>query len=406
MEDIFRLLLVCSSFVLVFGMVSKYVKSRLFLPESLVSMGAGILLGHHVLGVFTTNYVYSKVVMYNFSRVVLCIQTMTVAMSLPRNYVVQHWRSLSVLVVGIGLLKCAFSFSLIYVFSSYNAATSWSLAACLTPTDPILSSSILQGWLGMRLVPERIRLLLTAESGINDGVGIFLLFLGLDLIRNGIPQGIYPFVVQNVLVRLALSGAVGLVAGVVSRQTLRYCYTRRFVGVESFLVHGILLTVFSLALMELVGGSELICIFFAGIMFSFDEWFVLETKNSKLQEMTDTVLSTSFFLFFGSRIDFSRFSASMVLVSLAIILVRRPLICWLMRQCIPEIRTARDALFVGWLGPIGVGALYYALLTDKIQETLTVDFTACTVFLSVVIHGLSAPIYSLATSPAGEGEVL
>lgn len=394
MDDVFKLLFASSSFVLLFGLVSKYIKNNLFISEPLVSVVAGIVLGHHALDVFETNYVYSKVMMYNFSRIVLCIQTMTVAMSLPRNYVVEKWQSIFFLVVVVGVIKCSFSFCLIYLFGNYNKATSWSLASCLTPTDPILSSSIVQGKLAMKLVPERIRLLLSAESGINDGMGIFLLFFGLDLLRNSLSKGIYPFIVDNLLLRVLVSALVGLSVGVLSRQGLKYCYSKRLVGVESFLIHGVVLTVFSMAFMELIGGSELICIFFAGIMFSFDEWFVLETKNSRLQEITDTVLSTSFFLFFGSRIDFARFTVPSMAISLIIIFIRRPLICWLMYRHIPDLKSPKEALFVGWFGPIGVGALYYALLTDKIQETLTIDFVSCTVFLSVLIHGLTVPMYT------------
>lgn len=395
MEDVFKLLLASSSFVLVFGMVSKYIKNRLLLSEPFISMVVGVVLGHHVLGILDTNYVYSKVIMYNFSRIVLCVQTMTVAMSLPRNYIVEKWRSVFVLVVVVGMIKCISSFVLLRLFSGYNATMSWSLAACLTPTDPVLSSNIVQGKMAVKLVPERIRLLLAAESGINDGLGIFLLFIGLDLFRSGVEQGMYPFIVHNLMIRVFLSAFVGLTAGVASRQTLKYCHAKSFVGIESFLVHGVVLTVFSLSLMEFIGGSELICIFCAGTMFSFDEWFVLETKNSRLQEVMDTVLSTSFFLFFGSRISFYRFTTSMLLLSLVIIFVRRPAACWMTYRYIPELRTAKEALFVGWFGPIGVGALYYALLADKIQATLAIDFATCVVFLSVLIHGLAVPMYKI-----------
>ncbi|CAD25336.1 Na+/H+ ANTIPORTER [Encephalitozoon cuniculi GB-M1] len=394
MDDVFKLLLASSSFVLLFGLASKYIKDSLLLSEPLVSVLTGIVLGHHVLNVFDTNYVYSKIMMYNFSRVVLCIQTMTVAMSLPKNYVLEKWQSIFVLVGMVGIIKCFFSFCLVYLFTNYNKATSWSLASCLTPTDPILSSSIIHGKLAMKMVPERIRMLLAAESGINDGMGIFLLFLGLDLLRHGLRKGMYPFFIDNLLIRVFVSALIGLVIGILSRQGLKYCYTKRLAGVESFLIHGVILTVFSMALMEFMGGSELICIFFAGIVFSFDEWFVLETKNSRLQEITDTILSTSFFLFFGSRIDFSRFTLSNVIISLTIIFIRRPAICYLMYPHIPELRSFKEALFIGWFGPIGVGALYYALLTDKIQETLTIDFVSCTVFLSVLIHGLTVPMYT------------
>ncbi|KHN69998.1 Na+/H+ antiporter [Ordospora colligata] len=390
MEDAFKLLLASSSFVLVFGLVSKYIKEKLLLSEPLISVLVGIFLGHSVLGVLDMNNTYSKAAMYNFSRAILCIQTMTVAMSLPKNYVMAKWQSVFVLVVVVGMLKCMFSFGMIYLFSGYSKLISWSIASCLTPTDPILSSSIIQGKVATKLVPERIRLLLAAESGINDGMGIILLFLGLNIATNNIRS----FIIDNLFLKVFVSAVVGLFAGIVSRQALRYCYTWKLVGMESFFVHTIVLTVFSMSFMEFIGGSELICIFFAGIMFSFDEWFILEIKNSNLQEITDTILSTSFFMFFGSRIYFEKFTAFNVGISLAVIFIRRPLICMMLYKCIPELKSLKEALFVGWFGPIGVGSLYYALLTDKIQDSLTIDFVTCTVFMSVIIHGITVPIYT------------
>jgi sodium/hydrogen antiporter len=395
MEDIYKLLLVSSTFVMLFGLVSKHIRKQFLVPESLVSMTVGIVLGHSVLGLFRTNYAYSKILMYNFSRLVLCIQTMSVAMSLPGDYVMGKWQSLAVLVLVVGIMECAFSFVLIYIFSRYNAAISWSLAACLTPTDPILSSSIMQGDFAVRKVPERIRILLSAESGINDGLGILLLFIGFDLLGKTPEHGVYDFLANTLLRRVFFSAASGVLLGLFSRKALKYCYIRRLMGIESFMVHGLVLTMFSLGAMELLGGCELICIFFAVTAFSSDEWVALETKSSNIQGITDTVLSSSLFLLFGSRIYFSRFTYPMVLASLLIIFIRRPLICRLMSRHIPELRNTREALFVGWFGPIGVGALYYSLLTDKLQETLTIDFVSCTVFFSILIHGLTVPFYYL-----------
>lgn len=43
------------------------------------------------------------------------------------------------------------------------------IGACLTPTDPVLASSILSNSQFSNRVPKRIKDMLSAESGCNDG---------------------------------------------------------------------------------------------------------------------------------------------------------------------------------------------------------------------------------------------
>lgn len=40
------------------------------------------------------------------------------------------------------------------------------------PTDPVLSAPILSGRFAERAVPDQLRHAMTAESGINDGLGL------------------------------------------------------------------------------------------------------------------------------------------------------------------------------------------------------------------------------------------
>lgn len=190
---------------------------------------------------------------------------------------------------------------------------------------------------------------------------------------------------------------LGIFIGYFSRRMLKYCYGNDLVGIESFLIYGLALTFFCLGLMETIKSSELICIFFTGALFSWDEWFVLETRESRLQEVTDSLFSTSFFVFFGSRIDFTRITVPVIVSSILIICLRRTFPCLLLFKFIPQIRTKREALFVGWFGPIGVAALYYALLIDRILDTLTIDFVSVVVLFSVIIHGLTVPLFKLSS---------
>lgn len=396
MDDFFLVITFVSLFILGFGLVSNFVKEKLFLSEPTVSIIFGILIGPYVLNVLNTSYIESKIVMYHFARVVLCIQVMTAAMSLPQGYILKHAKSLFFLVILTSLVKYIITFCIVYMFSHYNAAVSMAIAACLTPTDPILSSSIVKSKFADENVPERLRHLLSAESGINDGVGLSLLFFPLHIFyTTRLSTGLETYFNSVILYQCCLPILIGIVIGYVARKMLKYCYSNDLVGIESFLIYGLALSFFCLGLMETIQSSELICIFFTGAVFSWDEWFVLETRESRLQEVTDSLFSTSFFVFFGSRIDFTRITMSTIVSSILIICLRRIFPCLFFSRFIPEIKTKREALFIGWFGPIGVAALFYSLLIDKILNTLTIDYVSVVVLLSVIIHGLTVPLFKL-----------
>lgn len=55
------------------------------------------------------------------------------------------------------------------------------MAACLTPTDPILAAAVVGGKYADKHVPAHLRHLLAAESGCNDGAAFPFLFLALYL---------------------------------------------------------------------------------------------------------------------------------------------------------------------------------------------------------------------------------
>lgn len=91
------------------------------------------------------------------------------------------------------------------------------LAACVTPTDPVLSNSVVKGRFAEKHVPPRIRYLLSAESGINDGMGLPFLFLGLYLMRErsmgvAFAKWFYMTWVYQILLSIILGGLIGAAA--------------------------------------------------------------------------------------------------------------------------------------------------------------------------------------------------
>jgi NhaP-type Na+/H+ or K+/H+ antiporter len=305
----------------------------------------------------------------------------------------------------VGFLKCFLTFFVVYLFTHYNAPVSLAISACLTPTDPILSISIIKSKFAEQNVPDRLRHLLSAESGINDGVGLTLLFIPIDLFYSEtLMSGALNLIFKTLFYRCILAAILGIVIGYIARKVLQYCYSRDLVGIETFLIYGVILIFFDLGLMEILGMSELVCIFFTGTVFSWDEWFVLETRESRLQEVIDSLFSTSFFVFFGSRINFNKATVGVLISTILIICLRRPIACLFLYKQISELKNKTEALFIGWFGPIGVGALFYSLYLDRILGTLTIDYVSIVVLMSTILHGLTIPLYHLIKDGGGSGK--
>ncbi len=72
---------------------------------------------------------------------------------------------------------------MIYAFiPGLSFLSSLAVAACLTPTDPILAAAVVGGKWADKHVPAHIRHSLAAESGCNDGAAYPFLFIALYLI--------------------------------------------------------------------------------------------------------------------------------------------------------------------------------------------------------------------------------
>jgi NhaP-type Na+/H+ or K+/H+ antiporter len=113
------------------------------------------------------------------TRVILDVQVFAVGVELPKRYVRDHWRSLSILLVPSMAFGWVVAAVLIYLILETSLTTALIAAACLTPTDPVLSASVLGEAKFSSRVPKRLRHIFAAESGCNDGTSFPFLYAGL-----------------------------------------------------------------------------------------------------------------------------------------------------------------------------------------------------------------------------------
>lgn len=110
------------------------------------------------------------------------------------------------------------------------------------------------------------------------------------------------------------------------------------------------------------------------------DWFRLETIDDSLQPTIDMLLNLSVFMWFGAVCPWSSFLNNSVIpinrlifLGILILLVRRLPIVLAMHKWIPQIELVSQAAFVGFFGPIGVGAIFYLSISREFLRKIQVD---------------------------------
>jgi NhaP-type Na+/H+ or K+/H+ antiporter len=112
------------------------------------------------------------------------------------------------------------------------------------------------------------------------------------------------------------------------------------------------------------------------------------------EEVVDRLFTLPVFILLGIALPVGRWAEEgriLLPFVIGILLLRRPLPFLFMGRGAPLLRRATTSLFCGWFGPIGVAALFYALLAvdrtgdDRIWTLVTAVSSA-----SIILHGMTA----------------
>ncbi|KAL8728244.1 MAG: hypothetical protein Q9166_005547 [cf. Caloplaca sp. 2 TL-2023] len=361
-----------------------------------------------------------------FTRLVLCIQLVIAGIQLPSKYLKYEWKSVAWL-LGPGMTAMWLSTSLLVwaMIPHLSFLHSLAVGACVTPTDPVLSNSIVKGKFADQNVPKDLQKVIITESGANDGLGYPFLFIALYLIKytglggEGQPGGprlamAYWFG-ETWFYVIVLSVIYGATVGLLASRLLHWAEDRKFVDRESYQVFAIGLALFVVGTCGMIGSDDVLASFIAGNAFNFDDRFRLKTIDDSLQQTTDMLLNYAVFAWFGAVCPWSLFAQSEVipiyrLISLGILvlLFRRIPMIYALQSQIWQIQGWQQMLFTGFFGPIGVSAVFYLYVSLDFLRHVTVDgvmredaaslgevITVVVWFLaicSIVVHGLSVPV--------------
>ncbi|PYH33251.1 putative Na/H antiporter [Aspergillus neoniger CBS 115656] len=427
--------IVCATlggFISVFGLVSYLFKERFYLSEALISLLAGVIFSPHAAN-FIRPQEYAlgseqnleEITLY-FTRLVLGVQLVLAGVQLPKRYLQIEWKSLSLL-LGPGMAAMWMCSSLVIwaMVPNFPFLHALVVGACITPTDPVLSNSIVKGKFADKNVPRPLQRIIVAESGANDGLGYPFLYFGLYLLKyigmggegysGGAGKAIGLWFYETWVYTVILSVVYGIVVGWLSRKLLHWAEEKHYVDRESFLVFAIALSLFIIGTCGLIGTDDLLACFVAGNVFTQDDWFRLETMDDSLQPTIDMLLNLAVFMWFGAVCPWSSFLNNSVIpiyrlifLGILILLVRRMPIIFAMHKLIHQIEHFYQAAFVGFFGPIGVGAVFYLSVSREFLNQITVDGQVredaakvseavnvvvwFLVICSIIVHGLCIPL--------------
>lgn len=420
--------IILGGFTSIFMLCSLFIKEKLYIGEATVATICGIIFGPHAANLINPlEWGNPDQITLEFSRIVLVVQCFAIGVELPKSYMERHWKSVVFLLVPV--MAYGWLITSLFIWWMIEPLTwleSLICAACVTATDPVLASSVVGKGKFAKRVPKHLRDILSAESGCNDGMAFPFIYLSIYIARYrpDTDKVAFTWFCYTILYECIFGAFYGFMVGYIARHAIKLAERKGLIDRESFLVFYFVLALFCAGSGSMLGMDDLLIGFCAGVGFSNDGWFTEKTEESHVSNVIDLLLNLSYFVYFGTVIPWDQFNDPeigmipwrLVVLGILVILFRRLPIMLALKPILPDVKTWREALFAGHFGPIGVGAIFVAILARAEMETGSTDpldalpppgskdytvifliwpITCFLVIISIAIHGSSIAVFTL-----------
>jgi sodium/hydrogen antiporter len=260
------------------------------------------------------------------------------------------------------------------------------VGALLSPTDPVLSSAVVNN----PRVPRLIRHSLNLESGLNDGLALPAVLALTAAAAADTDFVWWEFVLQDVGVGVLTGLLVAFVAARVMPKV-------RALGYEisshqkSLYALGVGFAAYGIATLP-PEGNGFVAVFVTAVALGIWRPDIGEAFEERSEDVVE-VVKLGVFLVFGAIFTFGTLFEdgwSTVAVALFALLLARPIAVFVALAG-TEVDTAGKA-FMAWFGPKGVATMTFALFvlgsTVPNGEQVAV-IAAVTVFISIIAHGVT-----------------
>jgi NhaP-type Na+/H+ or K+/H+ antiporter len=379
--------------LLAIGLLSRPIE-RALLSTVLVATLIGILLGPEAGGLLDDGEAASaRGLLEDVAAVTLAVALMATGLQITTRDLRRSARTASLL-LSVGMLAMwALSGLGAWLLLDLPLWTAFLLGAVLTPTDPVIASVLVTSSMAKTLLPRRLRRTLQVEAGGNDGLALPLVVLAGLLATEPVGTALGNWAVEAVReVGIAVGG--GLVLGLAAGWAVEKMVRRREIEDAHLIGLGIALALLAFGAVRLLDGSGILAVFVAALGFGSRLPDELRGRLEAVQEGVVKFFVLPAFILFGATVPWSDWRA-LGLPGAAfvawILLLRRPVAVTLALRAAPV--PPRPQLFLGWFGPLGIAAIYYAHYSERFaieEHDRLLAAATLTVFCSIVIHSVTA----------------
>ncbi|BCS21791.1 uncharacterized protein APUU_30016S [Aspergillus puulaauensis] len=444
---------VLGAFIILFALISVKVKTQWYLGEALPAVVVGIILGPYAAKFLEATEWGSAIqgqqdaITLGLCRVVIGVQLVIVGFQLPAKYQLHRWKEMLLcLIPNMTLMWLCTSGCVLLAIPKLNFLSALVIGSCVTSTDPILSQAIAKGPFADRYVARDMREIISSEAGANDGFGFPFLMLATYLLRytqggpdqdhsahshvarsgdvghmhGGPGKAIEMWIAETWAYYIILGMAYGATVGYTSMYLLRYSLRKKWIDGECYVLFPAALGLFLLGTCGCIGTNDLLACFSAGSALNWDGGYLAETeaRHDEVNSCIDGLLNFGGFMYIGAVIPWDDFHQPdttgityprLILLGVIVLLFRRIPSTLALYKFMPKVcKNWKEALFMGYFGPIGIGAVFYAEhaahLFPAVGEGSSIEARLMRalkptiywlVIFSIFIHGLSIPLLSI-----------
>ncbi len=248
------------------------------------------------------------------------------------------------------------------------------VAACITPTDPVLASSVVSGGPAERDLPARTRQLLSMESGSNDGLAYVLVVLALSVVLHHGLAGSAGHVVYAVLAAVV----IGVVLGEIAGRAMNRSAKRHELDSGTLFVFTVVLAVAALGIARVARTDGVLAVFVTGLAYNRVLSQGEREPEQSIDESLNRYLVLPLFFLLGVELPWRAWVAlgwSAVGFAVAVLLLRRlPVLLAL----VP--------------GPMGVSAVFYLAHAEHqgVADPRLWTLGSLAVAISTLAHGVTS----------------
>lgn len=383
--EIVKQLLFVFGVILATGAVTAFIAQRIGIPDIVLFMLAGVLLGPEVFGVIhitSTSVLNQLILIFGASFIIF-----DGGASLRFNILKKVWITLAIIAtIGVVITMVVTAAAAQYVLG-ISLITALLLGSVIASTDPATLIPVFR----QVKIKERVTQTVVSESGLNDATGAII-----TLSMLGIALGTETFSLGSSLLSLLREAGMGLVVGaVIGYLAILFVAHERLGFLREHLPLVALLVVISGYLTALTfHGSGFMAALVAGLIVGNRASFGYALEHDEDHKMAEFIETTALivrifiFILLGSQVDFALlkeyFWGSLIVVAV-FMFIARPLTVFI---CAGVDRKAKwslkELIFMCWTRETGVipAALAGMLQGMKVPGA---DIIAAVTFMAIVL---------------------